>query len=172
MTYNLHPIFAHFPIALLFLYSIIKIIPLRKWFPGVAWKDIERTLLLIGFLGAYAALSTGGTAARLVHPNRELTHMHSTFGRATIWIFGILLLGELAAFINAELRARGKSWGVISAILIWIERILCHPAVSVVLALVGLLALSVTGLLGGVIAYGLTADPLAPYVIHLLGINL
>ncbi|MCR4311379.1 MAG: hypothetical protein NUV54_02320 [Candidatus Taylorbacteria bacterium] len=51
MTYNLHPIVVRFPIALLVLYSIIKVLPLFKWFPSVSWKHIELALPVFGVLG-------------------------------------------------------------------------------------------------------------------------
>ena len=172
MTYNIHPIFVHFPIALLFIYSIIKIVPFKKWFPKVGWRDIERALLLIGILGAFAALATGDTAEHLIHPNRQLVEMHSNFGMIATWLYGALLAGEIAAVINAKKYIYGKSWGWISSILQLIETIFCNPVFSGVLAFLGFIAICVTGLLGGVLAYGLTADPLSATVIKLLGISL
>ena len=100
--YNIHPLLVHFPIALLFLYSVIKILPFKRWFPKIAWRDIERVLLLVGVLGAFAALATGDTAEHLVHPNRQLVDAHSTFGAVATWIYGALLVGEFAAVINAQ----------------------------------------------------------------------
>lgn len=39
------------------------------------------------------------------------------------------------------------------------------------LAVVGLFAITITGVLGGSIVYGTTADPLAPIVLKMLGLN-
>ena len=64
MTYNIHPLFVHFPIAFLFIYSLIKIVPVKKWLPKVSWKDIERVLLVVGVLGAFAALSSRSPRAQ------------------------------------------------------------------------------------------------------------
>lgn len=172
MTYNIHPLFVHFPIALLFLYSIIKILPFKKWFPSVGWRDIERVLLLVGVLGAFAALVTGGTAEHLVHPNRALVDMHSTFGATATWLYGALLVGEIAAVTNAQKYAYGKSWKWVSSLLQFLELVLCNPILSGIIAFLGFIAIIVTGLLGGAIAYGVTADPLAPLVLRLLGISL
>ena len=69
MTYNIHPIFVHFPIALLFIYSIIKIIPFKKWFPKVTWDYLGFILLIIGVLGAFVASSTGEIADELIQKN-------------------------------------------------------------------------------------------------------
>ena len=173
MNYNLHPIFVHFPIAFLFVYSLVKIIPFRRWFPRVAWRQIERVLLVVGVLGAFAALATGDDAEHsLVHPNHPLIEMHSTFAALATWLYAALLAGEAAAVINSLTAARGKSWAYISATLRWIERIFCNPMFSCVLAILALIAIAVTGLLGGTIVYGTTADPLAAVVLKILGITL
>lgn len=171
MTYNIHPLFVHFPIALLFLYSLIKIIPFSRWFPNVSWKHIERTLLLIGVGGAFIALSTGETAEHLTHPSRQLVEMHSTFASLSTWLYGLLLLGEILYFITPGIITKLKvPWA--NHLLIFIQNLLLNPIVSKLLALLGLIAISITGLLGGVMVYGASADPIAGTVLHLLGINL
>ncbi|MEI8062348.1 MAG: DUF2231 domain-containing protein [bacterium] len=171
MTYNLHPIFVHFPIALLFLYSVIKILPLKTWFPKIAWRDIERALLFFGVLGAFAALATGDTAENLVHPNRQLVNAHSNFAAVATWLYGALLFGEIAAFLNVFYGTQNKKYKFISTTLVFIEKVLCNRIFSTVIAFIALVMISITGLLGGVIAYGVTADPFSSVVLKLLGIT-
>ena len=154
MTYNIHPLIVHFPIALLFLYSVVKILPLRQFFSKVSWKHIERFLLIFGLLGAAAAIYTGGIAEHLVGPNKQLVEMHSTFAFASLGIYGFLLFLEIVGLIKPKYE--GITNGVISKFL----------------ALAGLVAISITGMLGGVMVYGLSADPLAPMVLKLLNIHL
>ncbi|MCF7864964.1 MAG: hypothetical protein K9M11_00460 [Candidatus Pacebacteria bacterium] len=176
MSYNIHPIFVHFPIALLFVYSVIKILPFKKWFPSVAWHDIEGALLFVGVFGAFGALATGDTAEHLTHPNRQLVDMHSTFGAASTWLYGSLLLGEISAFINARTYtsryAFFAKYPVVVKILALLEQVFCNRVFSSILALVALITLSITGVLGGVLAYGLTADPFAATLVSWLGITL
>jgi hypothetical protein len=172
MTYNIHPLFVHFPIALLFIYSLIKILPLRKLFPKVSWKHIELLLLLLGVLGAFAAIYTGGIARHLVNPsNKHLVQMHSLFASISTWFFGALLFGELLSFLNPLIKAKSKLTQL-NDLLLFIEKILTNPLLSKGLAFLGLIAISVTGLLGGVMVYGLSADPIAPLILKLLNINL
>lgn len=172
MTYNIHPLFVHFPVAMLFIYSVIKVSPFKKWFPTVAWREIERVLLFVGVLGAFAALLTGDTAEHLVHPNRALVDAHSTFATISTFIYGALLVGEIAAIINAKNFIYGKTWQRVSEILHFLETVLCNPIFSGILAALGFIAISITGMLGGTIAYGLTADPFAGTLLKLLGITL
>jgi uncharacterized membrane protein len=154
MTYNLHPILVHFPIALLFLYSVIKIFPLAKWFPAVPRKQIERILLFVGFLGALAALFTGPIAAKLVVPNEALVKAHSTFAFFATLIYALLVLGEIISYFKFRENFLSQGW------------------FSKILALAGLVAITVTGMLGGVMVYGLSADPFAGMVLKILGITL
>ena len=153
----------HFPIAMLIVYSVIKILPLGRWFPKVAWRDIERLLLVVGVGGAFLALATGETAEHLVRPNHDLVEMHSLFASISTWLSVALLLGELAAMVNKR-----RSF----AISVFIEKVFCNRIVSTLIAFIALIAISITGLLGGVLAYGLTADPVAPFVLNILGITL
>jgi uncharacterized membrane protein len=170
MTYNIHPIFVHFPIALLFIYSIIKILPLSKWVPSASWKHIERVFLLVGVLGAFVANSTGEIAEHLVKPNRQLVEMHASFASAATWIYGLLLLGEILYLITPLLISKLGSSPVIKIIL-FIQKILLNKTISILLAISGLIAISITGLLGGTIVYGVTADPVASIVLKILGIR-
>lgn len=170
MTYNIHPIFVHFPIALLCFYSIIKIIPFGKWFPKVSWKHIERALLIVGVLGAFLASATGDIAENLMKVNRQILNMHSLFAGISTSLYGALLLGELLFLITPLITRYGKLTSI-NKILILIQNVLTGKFISIVLSLLGIMAISVTGLLGGTLVYGVTADPLAGIVLKLLGIQ-
>ncbi len=171
MTYNTHPILVHFPIALLFVYSIIKILPLQKWFPTVTWKHIERTLLFLGVLGALVSLSTGEIAEHIVRPNRDLVEMHALFATASTWMYGLLLIGEILSVAMLWIVSKVKSPRVITTVQ-FLKNLLTHPVLSTILAVLGLIAIVITGLLGGVMVYGLSADPIAGIVVQMLGITL
>jgi uncharacterized membrane protein len=169
MVYNIHPIFVHFPIALLLVYSIIKIFPLKRWLPLVSWVHIENVLLFFGVISAFVSSSTGELAESFGSPNRQLVEMHSTFAAISTWIYGLLLVGVIIPFIMPYVEKLGVIW--INNIFKFVHKILSHSLLSKVLALLGLIAISVTGLLGGVIVYGITADPVAPIILKILGIS-
>jgi len=169
MTYNIHPIIVHFPIALLFVYSVIKILPWKRWLPNFAWKDVEVVLLTFGLLGAFASSSTGEVAAELSNPSPQLVETHEFFASSSTWLFGLLLAGEVLTYLNSKVFSRPdfakyQKWPDLLA------SILTHKVFSKVLAFLGLVAIFMTGLLGGVMVYGVTADPLAPVVLKLLGL--
>lgn len=170
MTYNIHPILVHFPIALLFVYSIIKIIPFEKWLPGVSWKHIERVMLLGGVLGAFAALTTGEIAEHLISPDRQLVETHAFFASLSTWLYGLILVGEILYFLIPFIASKLSIAPLIAA-LSFIQKILANHIVSKIMALFGLIAISITGMLGGVMVYGLSADPFAPILLRILGIQ-
>lgn len=53
----------------------------------------------------------------------------------------------------------------------YIQKILTHPIFSKILAFLGFIAISVTGLLGGAMVYNVSADPFTGVVLRLLGIS-
>jgi uncharacterized membrane protein len=170
MAYNIHPIFVHFPIAFLLLYSFVKIIPVYKWLPNVAWGQIQRLLLLVGVLGAFVASSTGEIAEELTRPDRQLVNMHSTFASLSTWIYALLLVGEILILLIPVI-TRKLNIQQLTNFLTFVKNLLTHKLVSGILAFVGLIAITVTGLLGGVMVYGTSADPLAGIVLKILGIS-
>lgn len=170
MQYDLHPIFVHFPIALLVLYSIIKIVPWLRWFPRIMWRDIERFLLVFGTLGAFISLFTGEIAEEMFQVNHQLVEMHSTFAVLSVWLYGGLVVGEVASYVIS------KQFFVTHTSLIrfisFFKTILCDGFFARVIAFVALISIFITGLLGGVIVYGTTTDPLAGIILQVLGISI
>ena len=170
MEYNLHPIIVHFPIALLVLYSLIKILPVHKWFPQNSWKTTERVLLLVGFVGLLLASSSGEVAQDLTRPDKDLVDMHELFASASTWFYGILLalefLPDVNSFLSKKNIIRQKLSRVINSLILRFS----NKTLVVLLALLGLGALSLTGLLGGVMVHGVSADPIAPFVLRILGL--
>ena len=172
MTYNIHPILVHFPIAFLFIYSIVKILPFKKWFSKIAWRDIERVLLVIGILGAFASLATGDIAEHINRSNHQLVEIHSTFALIATWLYGALLFGEVISVINIYMIRLDKKYNPLLKVTFFLEKILCDKSFSKIIALLGFISIIMTGLLGGVLVYGTTADPLALGALKLFGINL
>ena len=170
MSYNLHPILVHFPIALLFLYSLIKICPVNTWFPKLIWKPIEKFLLLAGTVGVFLAKSSGEIAKHLTQPSKGIVEMHEVFANITTWLYVALVVIEFLPVVIKFLRKKIKGLEKIFEILYKISILIDKKWVIVLLSILGLIALFLTGLLGGVMVYGLEADPLAPFVLSIFGL--
>ncbi len=171
MTYNIHPIFVHFPIAFLIAYSLLVIFPFRRWFPRVAWKHIELALLFVGVLGGFAANMTGEVAEHLIRPNHKLVETHATFALISLWAYSLLLAGEILTILSSVVIPR-HNIRVLDSLMSPIHKVLTINFITKLLAVVGLVAIAMTGLLGGVLVYGASADPLAPIVLKILGITI
>jgi hypothetical protein len=116
------------------------------------------------------ATSTGELAQELSSPRRDLVEMHETFASMTVWFFSLIFVGEILKALEGKITSKiNISW--LKNLLLNITKLLTNKSFVVVLALFGLVAVVVTGLLGGVMVYGLSADPLAPLVLKILGIE-
>ncbi len=169
MQYNIHPLFVHFPIAFLLFYSAIRILPLERWLSNINWKSTRLVLLVCGVAGAIFSNLTGEIAEHIARPNHDIVETHAFFALTSSWIYGILLVGELISVIKSYVR-KVISIDWLMKVLDFVDRILNNKYIAILLSLAGVLAISVTGLLGGVMVYGVSADPLAPFVLRILGL--
>jgi uncharacterized membrane protein len=170
---NIHPLFVHFPIALLVVYSLLEIVPGIR---SRAWAQSAKVACLyIGVLGAIAALITGGMAEELVegsHPRAYILEVHAPLAGLTSLIYLILA----AAYLVRTFDTLG--WGeriagdsrILRALWEFKKRFwrpIRESWVTPVLALAGLVGMVMTGALGAAIVYGPSVDPVASFVYHL-----
>lgn len=162
MTYNLHPLFVHFPIALLFVYSLVQILPVKRFISSVNWPVVGRIFLIVGVLGALVSLATGEVAEHLVRPNHDVVELHAGFAALTTWLYVFLLVQEmLTVYITTRL----------SSPLCKLQKILSNRVLVILISIIALGTLTVTGILGGVMVHGISSDPLAPVLLKLFGID-
>lgn len=166
---NLHPIIVHFPIAFLVIWSLCEILPVSVWFKSVNWQPVKNFLVIVGFLGGWISQMTGEQAEHLVGGGR-LVETHSFFAGASMVFFGIFAFEVVIIFLKNRYNNLYVKLGVITKIIDWALNLVQNRAFRFLLAVLGLIAIFVTGLLGGVLVYGPTADPLAPYVLKILGL--
>ena len=174
---NIHPLFVHFPIALLVVYSVlelgsyfISLLRRQKWI-----FSVKAFLLFTGVLTAFVALVTGGIAEDLVagvNPRAFILEVHSPFAIATTVLYSILAAtyiirlfdqngwgNYIAGLSNPFIRIWSlKKYGAYLILDTWFLLLL------VTLALIGML---VTGALGAALVYGPNADPFISFIYHL-----
>jgi len=168
---NIHPIFVHFPIALLTIYAIAELMKFRKLLDTAYWFYVKAVLVIVGTLSAFLALNTGEGAEDLVSRSLDsLVEMHSTFASASTWIFGIIGFLYLVSWISKSgwnqkisTSSAGNYW---NKIVVLSNRIL-NSGFIVLLALIGLIVITITGALGGAIVYGPEVDPIVSFIYNL-----
>ena len=167
---NIHPIFVHFPIALLTLYAILEILPLAAWYPRAAWTDIKTFLVTFGGLGLLVALATGQLAEHSLYALRaeNVLRVHKMFAGASTAIFGILAAVYLIHWIfEKHPNLAGGLLKKITLLHAAAQFVLKRPVV-VTIATIGLVAIAVTGTLGGIIVYGPNGDFITKFVYSIL----
>ncbi len=175
---NIHPIFVHFPIALFTVYAVIELIWNKSFRANISTLWIKVTLLATGVVGAQVSLMTGETAEHLIGSS-ALIEKHSTFANFTVWIFGILFVSYILHILDQKIvfpniktfLEKRQSQDVLVrvwALLIKIKGFLIMTPIVYILAIVGLLAVTVTGALGGAIVYGPEVDPIVQFIYTIL----
>ena len=167
---DLHPLFVHFPIALLTLYSFLEVI--RRFTKNEHWVKVRAVLVIAGTIGAFVSLSSGEIAEKLFGDRtlHNLLEAHAIAANATTWIYAILAVSYLILWLQQTTahppllqRILGKArLGEPLA-----SKILGTP-VAPALAALGFIGLSLTGALGAILVYGPQFDPVTSLVYNLL----
>lgn len=174
---NIHPLFVHFPIGMLVLYSALEIsaylVPsLRRqiWvFP------VKAFLLFTGVLSAIAALMTGGIAEDLIastNPRAYILELHAPFAAATTLVYLVLAASYTVRVFDQNGWSDRIVWSHSFLVRIlnikrYLSRVVLDTWVLPFLALLGLILLTITGGLGAAIVYGPDIDPAVYFVYHL-----
>lgn len=168
---DLHPLFVHFPIALLCLASFLELT--RRFVKNTSsWAHVRTVLYVTGTLGAFVALSTGEGAEHLFQ-NRDLRpvlHMHSLIANVTTWIYAVLALGYLLPWLEESFFVKRlpvsikRPYDAVASF----ANILTRTPLSDVLAVLGFLGLLFVGALGAILVYGPDFDPITRLVYGML----
>lgn len=164
---NIHPLFVHFPIALLTVYALMEIIWYKKLTTQDWWWKLKAMLLVLGTIGGFLALQTGELAEEL-RGNNSVIEIHSTYATITVWIFSIILFSYIVTFIEQHLfSAVQPGWQ--KTTFTFAQRISFFvKKIAPLLAGVGLITLIITGAIGGALVYGPDADPVVHFIYSLV----
>lgn len=161
---NIHPIIVHFPIALLTLYSIFEIARLPFLTRQPWYFFIKAVLVVIGAAASGAAILTGKLSEKFQEGNPVLEY-HEFFAYSTAAIFGLIAL-TYALTWYADYRAQhGIS---LQSKLVTVSEFVVKGKLVILLAILGLICVTITGGLGGVMVFGPDADPFFKPIYELL----
>lgn len=164
---NIHPIVIHFPIACLVLYTGLELLSLFVKSRRDKLYLTKIILLIIGTIWAFMAIQTGEYAWEQLGYT-DLIEAHSEFGEMsyrTYLIIWIIYACQYMLATKSGMQIMANSFG---AILGKIIKFASHPILLSLIALLGLVLLSITGALGGAISHGIDTDPVVRIVYDLI----
>ena len=175
---NIHPLFVHFPIALLVVYALMELTP-RRFVRALSWwEDAKFFLLTLGILAVFPTLATGDMASDIVRGMvpPALVETHESLALITTLIFVLLWAPRVVRLFMrtgwGDMMVQ-KWWGS-NALFAGIWRIKQRAAGFIMdtplrplLALAGLISITITGGLGAAIVYGPNVDPFVTVIYHL-----
>lgn len=176
---NIHPILVHFPIALLTIYAVLEIlslkfVPFSKYARDARGLLIKGFLVIVGSISTTAALSSGESAEHSMIKDmkelgiditdfRHLVETHSTYATMTSIVFGVLALSYLSLWLSSAWTENP----LLKKIDTFFSYIRNQYVISI-LAITGLVLVTITGALGGAITYGPDIDPVVKFIYELL----
>jgi uncharacterized membrane protein len=166
---NVHPLFVHFPIAFLSLYSILEILSFG-WVGRLRnLTGLKAFLLVVGTIAAFVTLQTGELAEKVFggEASRPLIEMHSTFATAVTYLYLLIAVCYLVRVTNEA----GKTMPV-WAVTPWkwltgLQGFILNFYVGKLLALIAFLMMVIVGALGASLVYGPDIDPAVNFIYHL-----
>jgi hypothetical protein len=161
---NPHVVLVHFPIALLTIYSVLEMAHLKRLMALPYWFYLKGAFVIFGALGAAASFLTGSIAEENFGPNSPLARLietHETFALISLVFFGIIAVLYAAVWLG-----RAGIFTRYHSTLTFVTRTekFLSSATMPLLSILGLILITVTGALGGSIAFGPDIDPVARFV--------
>lgn len=169
----------HFPVALLSIYAVMEFVRWKVLNEKSYWFYLKAVFVVLGTIGAYTSSMFGDLIEDAIVaqkigtvPNiRDIIDMHATFAGITTVVFSLLAGAYVIAWIDREepdVIARFLSRFPFLRLSITLKDFLLTTPVAIVLAFVGIIAITVTGAIGGGIVSGPDVDPIVTLVYRLL----
>lgn len=170
---NIHPLLVHFPIALLTLYALLEIISIKKITDRFLWiSPVKIFLVITGFLSGFVAYQAGELIEdqfKKITALAPVVEVHSNIASFTLVIFGAIAVSYAVQVANQKgIRSKNGIVLQINKTAVALSKVVLRRGVVFLLATIGLIAVTVTGALGGAIAYGPDIDPFVKIIYSLL----
>ncbi len=172
---NIHPIFVHFPIALLTMYAILELVRFKKIIEKPWFEYVKGSFVIIGALSSSLALQTGELAEELYKKNSEVRNLietHASWAGFASYIFALLATLYAIHFVvksSFHIKIQNTLIKPLWLFIVQISEKLFETVwFMMVASFVGIVAITITGALGGAIVYGPNVDPVVKIIYSLL----
>ena len=124
--------------------------------------------MIIGLLGAFVALSTGYVAAEQNRDalERNVLQAHENFAVLTTTAYGILAASYIILLLS-EFYPSLKDYSLFR-LLSLLEKFFIETPFKYILVIIGLIAITITGALGGAMVYGPGIDPVVTWIYNMV----
>ena len=172
---DFHPIIVHFPVALLTVYVGLEFLRLRVVLALPWWYYAKALFLIPGSIGAGVALLTGDIASESFGAGGDflrILELHELAAQVTTAIFSLLAVCYaivIARDVNVVLTVQSVvGWRRTFADAARIAQQFIESWFAPFVALFGLISLTITGGLGGLLVYGPDLDPVTKLLYGLI----
>lgn len=163
---NIHPLLVHFPIAFFVIYSVLELISFGAIKKQPFWFYVKAVLVFSGVLGALMAGITGKLAEASYPQLSRLISLHSSVNELASAVFVLIALAYFISWLKKSGFSFSRLGGLSKPVLFYENIVLKTPFVYL-LAISGLILISIGGALGGAIVYGPDFDPFTYFIYSL-----
>lgn len=175
---NIHPLFVHFPIGLLVVYSVLEVgaylfAALRRQ----AWVvSVKTFLLFVGVLAALVTIVTGVMAKESIGEGDPVSStiigVHAPFAVATTILYLVLAAAYLIRLFDRNgwwdrIVETNSFFARVWSFKKYVAHLVLDTPLLPLLALLALIGITITGALGASIVYGPDIDPFVSFIYHL-----
>lgn len=131
---------------------------------------VKAILVIAGTVGAFAAVQTGEIARGLIEDDSldALLDLHKNFATFTLHLFSFIAI----AYIFAWLKRDGQNLWLkipsgITKVFDYYSQFVLYPPLVIILSIIGVIAITITGALGGAVVYGPEGDPVIKIIYNI-----
>ncbi len=160
MFTNIHPLLVHFPIAFLGLYAVTEIARFKFLTRQPYWFYVRATLVIAGAAMVWPTIIAGGLMEEQFKGTslQKVIDVHSSFGAFTGLLFSIIGAAYILEWYRL-MKSSANANGYRPSVLVRIGSWLVNSKLIILLALIGLVTITITGALGASMVYGPNSDP-------------
>jgi len=161
-NFNLHPLLVHFPIAFLSLYCVLELLRFKKLCNSKLYFGLKAFLVIAGTILIAPTLLSGKIIEDAFSNLYTLVELHSHVAYYTFLTFSAISAAYVIRSIEEYFIApQSLMDNRLYKILLFLSNV---GILQILFAVLGLVLISLTGVLGGIIAFGPNVDPLTKLI--------